>query len=41
MTYHNEHKCPPLIAQQKKRKRDKAAPADPQLIPVVEMDPRT
>lgn len=40
MTYHNDNKCPPLIAKQKKRKRDKTAPTDNQLIPVVEVDPR-
>ena len=32
MTYQNDNKCPPLI--NKRRKRDKAAPAPVQLIPV-------
>jgi len=35
MTYQNDNKCPPLI--NKRRKRDKAAPAPVQLIPVVEV----
>lgn len=37
MTWHNENKCPPLI--NKRRKRGKAAAAEPQLIPVVQADP--
>ena len=35
MTWHNDHKCPPLINQRKKR--NKAAPATGQLIPVVQV----
>ncbi|MDY7565242.1 4Fe-4S binding protein [Pseudomonas sp. RTC3] len=35
MTYHNDNKCPPLI--NKRKKRGKLAPADAQLIPVVEV----
>ncbi|WP_207286464.1 transcriptional regulator NosR [Pseudomonas sp. FW300-N2A2] len=35
MTYHNEHKCPPLI--NKRKKRGKPAPVAAQLIPVVEV----
>ena len=37
MTWHNENKCPPLI--NKRKKRGKAAVADPQLIPVVQVTP--
>ncbi|MDO7898774.1 transcriptional regulator NosR [Pseudomonas citrulli] len=37
MTWHNENKCPPLI--NKRKKRGKAAVADPQLIPVVQVSP--
>ena len=36
MTYHNEHKCPPLV-NKNKRKRDKKAPASAELIPVVQV----
>jgi len=36
MTYHNENKCPPLITRNKRRKREKPAPASP-LIPVVQL----
>lgn len=35
MTWHNDHKCPPLI--NKRKKRNKAAPATGQLIPVVQV----
>ncbi|MFI7799200.1 putative electron transport protein YccM [Pseudomonas sp. DD1] len=35
MTWHNDHKCPPLINQRKKR--NKAAPVTGQLIPVVQV----
>ncbi|NNA93162.1 transcriptional regulator NosR [Pseudomonas gessardii] len=35
MTWHNDHKCPPLINQRKKR--NKAAPTPGQLIPVVQV----
>ena len=37
MTYHNENKCPPLILKNKRAKRGKKAPADPSLIPVVQV----
>ncbi len=37
MTYHNDHKCPPLVNKSKRKKRDKKAPADANLIPVVEV----
>ncbi|MFL6609434.1 MAG: 4Fe-4S binding protein, partial [Pseudomonas sp.] len=37
MTWHNENKCPPLI--NKRKKRGKANPADPQRIPVVQVEP--
>lgn len=37
MTYHNETKCPPLILKNKRAKRGKKAPADPSLIPVVQV----
>jgi NosR/NirI family nitrous oxide reductase transcriptional regulator len=37
MTYHNEHKCPPLVNKNKRKKREKPAPADANLIPVVEV----
>lgn len=37
MTYHNENKCPPLILKNKRTKRGKKAPADPTLIPVVQV----
>ncbi len=37
MTWHNENKCPPLI--NKRKKRNKAAPAPAQLIPVVQVAP--
>lgn len=39
MTYHNENKCPPLIAKNKRARRDKKAPAAPQLIPVQVVEP--
>ena len=35
MTYHHDNKCPPLI--NKRKKRSKKAPADAQLIPVVQL----
>jgi len=35
MTYHNENKCPPLILKNKRKTRDKKAPAGPELIPAV------
>ncbi|MFC3681356.1 transcriptional regulator NosR [Bacterioplanoides pacificum] len=35
MTYHNDHKCPPLIAKRRKQQRQKAPP---QRIPAVEVD---
>ncbi len=35
MTYHNDHKCPPLI--NKRKKRGKRAPAGPELIPAVQL----
>ncbi|MFA7944083.1 transcriptional regulator NosR [Pseudomonas brenneri] len=35
MTWHNDHKCPPLI--NKRKKRNKAAPTTGQLIPVVQV----
>ncbi|MBE0482062.1 MAG: regulatory protein NosR [Bacterioplanes sp.] len=38
MTYHNEHKCPPLVAKNKKRQRNKAVP---DRIPAVQLDPQT
>ncbi|MCD9116839.1 transcriptional regulator NosR [Pseudomonas bijieensis] len=37
MTWHNENKCPPLI--NKRKKRGKATVTDPQLIPVVQVNP--
>jgi NosR/NirI family nitrous oxide reductase transcriptional regulator len=37
MTYHNENKCPPLILKNKRAKRGKKAPANPSLIPVVQV----
>jgi NosR/NirI family nitrous oxide reductase transcriptional regulator len=37
MTYHNENKCPPLILKNKRAKRGKKAPAEPTLIPVVQV----
>ena len=37
MTYHNENKCPPLILKNKRKKRDKKAPAGPELIPAVQI----
>ncbi|PBJ12482.1 putative electron transport protein YccM [Pseudomonas ogarae] len=37
MTWHNENKCPPLI--NKRKKRGKATATDPQLIPVVQVNP--
>ncbi|MCW3149764.1 NosR/NirI family protein [Stutzerimonas stutzeri] len=37
MTYHNENKCPPLVNKNKRKKRDKKAPAEPALIPVVQV----
>lgn len=37
MTYYNENKCPPLILKNKRIKRGKKAPADPTLIPVVQV----
>lgn len=37
MTYHNENKCPPLVNKNKRKQRDKKAPAGPQMIPVVEV----
>ncbi|MEX0164895.1 regulatory protein NosR [Pseudomonas brassicacearum] len=37
MTWHNENKCPPLI--NKRKKRGKATAIDPQLIPVVQVNP--
>ncbi|MEV4697917.1 regulatory protein NosR [Pseudomonas sp. WCS365] len=37
MTWHNENKCPPLI--NKRKKRGKATVSDPQLIPVVQVNP--
>ncbi len=37
MTYHNEHKCPPLVNKNKRKKRDKKAPASAELIPVVQV----
>jgi len=37
MTYHNENKCPPLILKNKRAKRGKKAPAEPSLIPVVQV----
>lgn len=40
MTYHNEDKCPPLVAKKKKRQRNKQAPEEiPGRIPVVQLDP--
>lgn len=39
MTYHNENKCPPLIVKNKRAKRGKKAPAQPDLIPVVQVTP--
>lgn len=40
MTYHNEDKCPPLVAKKKKRQRKKQAPEEiPGRIPVVQLDP--
>ncbi|MBA1280132.1 regulatory protein NosR [Pseudomonas stutzeri] len=39
MTYFNDDKCPPLIAKNKRSKRDKKAPAGPQLIPVQVVEP--
>jgi len=39
MTYHNENKCPPLIAKNKRARRDKKAPTAPQLIPVQVVEP--
>lgn len=35
MTYHNDHKCPPLIAKRRKQQRQKTPP---QRIPAVEVD---
>ena len=37
MTYYNENKCPPLVLKNKRIKRGKKAPADPTLIPVVQV----
>ena len=37
MTWHNENKCPPLI--NKRKKRGKPTPSDPQRIPVVQVEP--
>lgn len=37
MTYHNDHKCPPLVNKQKRKKRDKKAPTSADLIPVVQV----
>ena len=37
MTYHNDHKCPPLVAKRKKQQKNKPVP---QRIPVVQMDPQ-
>ncbi|OPG69546.1 regulatory protein NosR [Pseudomonas ogarae] len=37
MTWHNENKCPPLI--NKRKKRGKTTVTDPQLIPVVQVNP--
>lgn len=36
MTWHNENKCPPLI--NKRKKRGKPTPSDPQRIPVVQVE---
>ncbi len=42
MTYHNEHKCPPLVLKNKRKggKGKQKASADPQLIEVVQVQPR-
>ena len=39
VTYHNDNKCPPLVAKKKRRQRDKKAPEASALIPVVQVDP--
>jgi len=39
VTYHNDNKCPPLVAKKKKRQRNKQAPEIPGRIPVVQVDP--
>lgn len=39
ITYHNDDKCPPLVAKKKRRERNKAAPAGAvQIIPAVQLD---
>ncbi|WP_260957891.1 transcriptional regulator NosR [Pseudomonas citri] len=39
MTWHNENKCPPLINKRKKRGKAPVTETDPQLIPVVQVNP--
>lgn len=38
ITYYNDEKCPPLIAKNKRRKRNKVAPQGVQMIPAVQVD---
>ena len=39
VTYHNDDRCPPLVAKKKRRERTKAAPLqESQLIPAVQLD---
>ncbi len=38
ITYHNDDKCPPLVAKKKRRERNKSAPDAVQIIPAVQLD---
>lgn len=38
ITYYDEDKCPPLIAKNRRRKRNKVAPQGVQIIPAVQVD---
>lgn len=40
VTYHNDDRCPPLVAKKKRRERTKAAPQmqEPQIIPAVQLE---
>lgn len=38
ITYYNDEKCPPLVAKNKRRNRNKVAPEGAQIIPVVQVD---
>lgn len=38
ITYYNDEKCPPLVAKNKRRQRNKNAPNEPKIIPAVQLD---